>query len=74
MPPRIAVNFARPTKEDQLYQTEYEHGASDTCVDCDQSKLIARSLRMYKEPEIHYSLIASANQVMKDSIRRDQLG
>jgi nucleoside phosphorylase len=30
MTPRIAANFARPTKEDLLYQTEYDHGASDT--------------------------------------------
>ncbi|KAJ5335873.1 uncharacterized protein N7506_003895 [Penicillium brevicompactum] len=74
MTPRIAANFARPTKEDNLYQTEYEHGASDTCADCDRSKLIARPLRMYEEPVIHYGLIASANQVVKDSIRRDQLG
>lgn len=71
---RRAANFARPTKEDDLYQTEYEHGASDTCADCDRSKLIARPLRMYEEPVIHYGLIASANQVIKDSRRRDQLG
>ncbi|KAJ6003697.1 hypothetical protein N7522_006389 [Penicillium canescens] len=32
MSPRIAANFARPTKEDLLYQTEYDHGASDTCI------------------------------------------
>jgi hypothetical protein len=66
MTPRIAANFARPTKEDLLYQTEYGHGASDTYIDCDRSKLAPRPLRDHKEPVIHYGLIASANQVVKD--------
>ncbi|KAJ5335777.1 uncharacterized protein N7506_005713 [Penicillium brevicompactum] len=74
MTPRIAAHFARPTKEDLLYQTEYEHGVSDTCVDCDRSKLTSRPSREYGEPVIHYGLIASANQVVKDGRRRDQLG
>ncbi|CAI7595833.1 unnamed protein product [Penicillium palitans] len=73
MTSRIAANFARPTKEDLLYQTEYDHGASDTCIGCDRSKLTPRPFRDYEEPVIHYGLIASANQVVKDGRRRDQL-
>ncbi|KAJ5907909.1 hypothetical protein N7495_000591 [Penicillium taxi] len=73
MKPRAAANFARPTKEDCLYQTEYDHGTSSTCIDCDQSKLTLRPSRDYEEPAIHYGLIASANQVVKDGRRRDQL-
>ncbi|KAF7158691.1 hypothetical protein CNMCM6106_005481 [Aspergillus hiratsukae] len=71
--PRRAANFARPSQEDCLYQADYEHGASNTCIDCDRSKLILRPSRGHEEPVIHYGLIASANQVVKDGRRRDQL-
>ncbi|KAJ5781526.1 uncharacterized protein N7518_010009 [Penicillium psychrosexuale] len=71
--PRIAANFARPTKEDLLFQTEYDHGAFDTCIDCDRSELKPRLPRHHKEPVIHYGLIASANQVVKDGRLRDRL-
>ncbi|KAJ5706466.1 hypothetical protein N7536_002155 [Penicillium majusculum] len=70
---RTAANFARPTKGDFLYQTEYDHRASATCVDCDKSKLILRPSRDHKEPVIHYGLVASGNQVVKDGKQRDQL-
>ncbi|CAG8186720.1 unnamed protein product [Penicillium nalgiovense] len=73
MTPRTAANFARPTKEDVLYQAEYEHRASDTCINCDRSKLTPRLSRDHEESVIHYGLIASANQVVKDGRRRDQL-
>ncbi|KAJ5335791.1 uncharacterized protein N7506_005727 [Penicillium brevicompactum] len=67
------TDFKRPTKEDLLYQTDYDHGASDTCVNCDQSKLTPRPPRDYQEPVIHYGLIASANQVVENGAQRDQL-
>ncbi|KAJ5642527.1 hypothetical protein N7490_006527 [Penicillium lividum] len=70
---RKATTFTRPTQEDCLYQAEYDHGAADTCADCDRSKLTQRPAREHGEPVIHYGLIASANQVVKDSRRRDQL-
>ncbi|KAJ5588722.1 hypothetical protein N7537_011400 [Penicillium hordei] len=70
---RTAANFARPTKGDFLYQTEYDHRASATCVDCDKSKLILRPSRDHEEPVIHYGLVASGNQVVKDGKQRDQL-
>ncbi|KAJ5737299.1 uncharacterized protein N7483_002424 [Penicillium malachiteum] len=70
---RKATTFTRPAQEHRLYQAEYNHGAADTCVDCDRSKLTQRSCRDHDEPVIHYGLIASANQVVKDGRRRDQL-
>ncbi|KAJ5201210.1 hypothetical protein N7449_006013 [Penicillium cf. viridicatum] len=73
MPLRRAANFTRPTQEDGLYQSEYNHEGSDTCIDCDRSKLVPRLPRDYEEPVIHYGLIASANQVVKDGRRRDEL-
>lgn len=71
--PHRAANFARPSQEDCLYQAEYNHQASDTCIDCDQSELVSRPSRGHNEPVIHYGLIASANQVVEDGRRRDQL-
>lgn len=71
--PRRAANFARPSQEDCLYEVDYEHGISDTCASCDRSRLVSRPSRGHTEPIIHYGLIASGNQVMKDGRRRDQL-
>ncbi|CAG8003001.1 unnamed protein product [Penicillium nalgiovense] len=71
--PRRAATFTRPTQEDCLYQSEYIHGGSDTCMDCDRFKLAPRLSRDYEEPVVHYGLIASANQVVKDGRLRDQL-
>jgi nucleoside phosphorylase len=68
-----AAKFKRPTPEDCLFQAEYNHIASDTCVNCDRSKLVPRPPREHQEPVIHYGLIGSANQVVKDGRRRDQL-
>lgn len=73
MPPRKATTFARPAQEDCLFQVEYDHVASNTCLNCDRSKLSPRPSRDYEEPVIHYGLIGSANQVVKDGRRRDQL-
>ncbi|KAJ6035782.1 hypothetical protein N7540_000061 [Penicillium herquei] len=71
--PQKFKKFARPTQEDYLFRAEYDHIPSDTCVNCDRSKLFPRPLRKHKEPVIHYGLIGSANQVVKDGKRRDQL-
>ncbi|KAF7174380.1 hypothetical protein CNMCM5623_007084 [Aspergillus felis] len=73
MTPHKARKFARPMQEDYLFQAEYDHVASDTCINCDQSKLLLRPPREHEEPVIHYGLIGSANQVVKDGRRRDQL-
>lgn len=71
--PHKARQFARPMQEDCLFQAEYDHIASDTCINCDRSKLFPRPPRDHQEPVIHYGLIGSANQVVKDGRRRDQL-
>ncbi|KAJ5973928.1 hypothetical protein N7481_011138 [Penicillium waksmanii] len=73
MAPHKAARFTRPTQEDCLYQAEYKHVDCDTCGACDRSKLVLRPQRERQEPVIHYGLIGSASQVVKDSRRRDQL-
>ncbi|KAJ5928829.1 hypothetical protein N7466_007785 [Penicillium verhagenii] len=65
--------FARPC-QDWLFSSAYNHpsGISD-CSACDQSHLMAREPRATDEPQVHYGLIASGNQVMKDAKRRDSI-
>ncbi|OGM43807.1 Pfs domain protein [Aspergillus bombycis] len=68
-----SAKFARPEQEDRLFRTDYTHRDGDTCKECDPAQIIRRSLRSNNDPVVHYGRIASANQVMKDSRRRDQL-
>ncbi|KAB8202234.1 hypothetical protein BDV34DRAFT_157380 [Aspergillus parasiticus] len=73
MPPHKAREFVRPTDEDCLFHAEYDHVGSEACINCDRTKLVARPQREHGGPVIHYGLIGSANRVVKDGRRRDQL-
>ncbi|KAN0071991.1 Pfs, NACHT, and ankyrin domain protein, partial [Elaphomyces granulatus] len=67
--------FTCPGQEqDELFHSTYDHiEFEDTCVKCDREQLVHREQRASKEPKIHYGLIASGNQVMKDGRTRDCL-
>lgn len=78
--PRLQAKFKKPDSvSDQLYVSDYIH--QQPGVDCaeacgsDSSALIRRRERSEYEdnPAVHYGLIASANQVMKDAVVRDRL-
>ena len=61
-------------EHDILFRADYNHvDCAPTCATCDTSKAIFRSPRSSNIPVIHYGLIASGNQVIKDAITRDQL-
>ncbi|KAH8692117.1 putative kinesin [Talaromyces proteolyticus] len=66
--------FSRPDY-DWLFRAKYPHEDRDTecSAACDQNQLIIRAPRATDEPYIHYGLIASGNQVMKDAQTRDQI-
>ncbi|KLJ11374.1 hypothetical protein EMPG_09678 [Blastomyces silverae] len=67
----VRKQFPRPSK-DQLFQSAYGHvGDRPDCATCDQSQLVDRLERVTQEPYIHYGLVASGNQVMKDARTRD---
>ncbi len=79
--PRLQSKYKRPDI-DRLYQagvTQSSEGGAklascaEVCVD--ESSLIYRHKRTEYEdnPAIHYGLIASSNQLMKDAIVRDRL-
>jgi nucleoside phosphorylase len=79
--PRLRKKYKRPDlNSDRLYQSHIIHPFNDerscdaVCGD-DESKLIVRLDRSEEDdnPAIHYGLIASANQLMKDALIRDRL-
>lgn len=71
--PKMATH--RGFEEDKLYQPNYDHADTTkaTCRNCDANQLIDREPRDSEDPVIHYGLIASSNQVVKDSRIRDRL-
>ena len=78
--PRLRQKYKRPDPStDRLYQSTVIHPPieSSCAVLCgdNPSKLILRSERTEEEdnPAVHYGLIASANQLMKDALIRDRL-
>ncbi|KAH7205170.1 uncharacterized protein BKA55DRAFT_600384 [Fusarium redolens] len=78
--PRLQQKYSRPPPDsDRLYRPDVVHpDSSDACGDVcsdDPSCLVYRKERREQEddPAIHYGLIASANQLMKDALARDKL-
>jgi nucleoside phosphorylase len=78
--PRLRNKYSRPDQSsDKLYRSNFihQHSDSDCAAICgdDQLNLISRRERSQEEdnPAIHYGLIASANQLMKDAVARDTL-
>ncbi|THD00199.1 hypothetical protein EYZ11_000390 [Aspergillus tanneri] len=67
----VRNQFQRPLN-DQLFQSTYNHiSDSSNCSACDQNQLVDRPERTTETPHIHYGLIASGDQVMKDAKTRD---
>ncbi|OOF90643.1 hypothetical protein ASPCADRAFT_156291 [Aspergillus carbonarius ITEM 5010] len=66
-------SFSRPN-DDWLFVPSYTQlDRNPDCLACDPSYLVERSPRPTQEPDIHYGLIASGNQVMKDATTRDSI-
>jgi nucleoside phosphorylase len=73
-PLHLQHDFAYPgANHDRLFEANYPHGDRSSCVDCDIRRLVERDIRTSQEPVVHYGLIASGNQVMKDAVTRDRL-
>lgn len=79
--PRLRNKYQRPDlTTDRLYQSQIVHPphSDSSCEEAcgsDPSRLVSRSPRTEEEdnPTIHYGLIASANQLMKDALVRDNM-
>lgn len=65
--------FSRPVR-DLLFNPGYVHQNPDVdCSTCDQDELVHREPRHDDEPRIHYGLIASGDQVLKDAKTRNAI-
>ncbi|RYP92425.1 hypothetical protein DL770_001442 [Monosporascus sp. CRB-9-2] len=77
--PRLRKKYGRPdSNSDRLYQSGFTHPPNNeaSCgAVCDPSRLVVRPERTQDEdnPAIHYGIIASGNQLMKDASVRDTL-
>jgi nucleoside phosphorylase len=62
------------TGSDQLYRWRYNHPEEEpTCDRCASDELVIRQPRGSNGPRVHYGLIASGNQVMRDGKTRERL-
>jgi nucleoside phosphorylase/tetratricopeptide (TPR) repeat protein len=69
----LQERFSLPEK-DWLFQAGYDHeNEGADCSRCDPDQLVARTRREAREPVVHYGLIASGNQVMKNATTRDDI-
>ncbi|OJJ07541.1 hypothetical protein ASPVEDRAFT_142567, partial [Aspergillus versicolor CBS 583.65] len=73
--PGMKGKFAVPNLDtDYLFQSSYHHIENESnCEKCDKSQLVERQEPDSRAPQIHYGLIASGNQVMKDPEVRDRV-
>ncbi|KAE8151441.1 nucleoside phosphorylase domain-containing protein [Aspergillus avenaceus] len=72
--PKMRTKFAHPgVNTDILYRAEYNHVRGNDCRSCAEKMIEIRDPRETTEPVIHYGLIGSANQVVKDGMTRERL-
>ncbi|KAL4973635.1 hypothetical protein BDW66DRAFT_168453 [Aspergillus desertorum] len=75
--PLMGSQYTRPVQRtDRLYEAGYEHPEDQpTCSSCDSDKVICRAPRPPEASQayIHYGLIASGDQVVRNGQMRDQL-
>ncbi|KAL3478351.1 purine and uridine phosphorylase [Aspergillus californicus] len=64
------------SRYDVLFEAEREHVEPDPngeCTRCDNETQVFRIQRISTAPRIHYGLIASGNQVMRNGLMRDSI-
>jgi nucleoside phosphorylase len=74
--PNFRLNYSyQGAENDILYEAKSTHvGHGGTGQDCDGHRIVPRPLRENNDPVVHYGIIASGNQVMKDAETRDRIG
>ncbi|KAL4883483.1 nucleoside phosphorylase domain-containing protein [Aspergillus karnatakaensis] len=77
--PRMRDAYTVSYLQDRLFDARYPHVKlmnfpKSTCSKCKSTRLINRPARSNSDPVVHYGIIASGNQVVKDSHLRDRLG
>jgi nucleoside phosphorylase len=71
----IKPQYSRPTSEvNALFKTNALHMLDEeTCAKC-TGEIVVRNPRVELSSHVHYGLIASSNQVVKNAVFRDYLG
>lgn len=77
--PKFKAEFSHQgTENDNLYDAEYVHEESkepkDTCTACDPAKVLHRDKREDSYPVVYHGTIASGDEVVKNTKRRDEIG
>ena len=72
--PKMQEHWTHPgLQHDHLFEAEYNHRAGNNdCDSCDNLHTVNRSIRSDSVPAVHYGLIASGNQVMRDGVTRER--
>lgn len=72
--PNLVPKFCYQGKEnDILFQSGYDHIDGTSCSKCNAENAVRRSARDDTCPVVHFGLIASGNQVMKNGTTRERL-
>ena len=68
------TNYTYPgVQKDRLFKSEHNHINGPTCANCDPEWEVEREEQESIDPEIHYSIIASSNTLIKDAAVCDGL-
>jgi hypothetical protein len=69
---RLQAFNRKATGPDTLYRADYDHrGGEATCKNCDMEYAIPRNKQ--REVTVHYGVIASGNQVIRNAAERDKV-
>jgi nucleoside phosphorylase len=73
--PKMRAKYAfSHRRSDTLFRADSYHAEGQkTCRFCKMTETVHRPQRRHPDPVVHYGLIASGNQVMKDGTRRDSI-
>jgi nucleoside phosphorylase len=72
---KLGPGFSYPgVGHDRLFKAEYNHKAEAVdCASCRTDMEVPRSARKNTNPVVHYGIIASGNEVIRDGPTRDRL-
>ncbi|KAG8629050.1 hypothetical protein KVT40_002915 [Elsinoe batatas] len=74
--PKFRIDCAKPdAATDVLFRAEYSHPPrwTGTCSTCDTRFVVRRTPRANSSSVVHYGLVGSGNQVIRDGITREAL-
>jgi nucleoside phosphorylase len=73
--PRMQEKYTRPPQQDDtLFAADYaHHSTTDSCEQCDRSRVVQRQPRLNAEPVIHYGTIGSSNKRIMSGDERERV-